>query len=139
MPGITPPVTPYIADVGTQFLPETAKQQPALIEAGQAARQASKDALRAKRKPLLLEIAAWSKSRGQYGGTRDEFSAFSGRPMQSVCSPILHLLQDGELVDTKVRRQTRWGREATVFVHRDYAAEDVIARLPEVMEALTNG
>lgn len=115
---------------------ETAKDQGYLIETGQTARKASVDALRKNRPPLLLEIIAWTESRGQYGGTRDEAATALKRPLQSVCRPILNLLQDGELVDTKTRRQTQWGREATVFVHRSFADQAVIARLPK--EGITN-
>jgi hypothetical protein len=110
---------------------ETAKEQGYLLETGQTARRASVDALRAKRQPLILEITSWAQGRGRYGGTRDEASLELKRPLQSVCRPIRDLLQDGELVDTKTRRQTQWGREATVFVHRSFADEAVIARLPE--------
>lgn len=131
MAGIISPVNPYIADpVGTQFLPETAKYQPSLIEAGQSARQASVDAMTAPRMPLLRAIADWVHRRGRLGATRDEVATALCRPIQSVCRPILALLQDGELVDTRRRRLTQWGCEATVFVHRDYVGDDTIFRAP---------
>jgi hypothetical protein len=58
-----------------------------------------------------------------HGGlTADEVSQLTGWPPQSVTARINGLLNDGWLVDSGQRRNTRWGREARVYTHAKEAA-----------------
>ena len=81
------------------------------------------EALKRNRGPLLLRIVELVRDSRQIGMHRDAIAAALGRPVQSVTSPVLSLLRDGELVETAVKRETRWGSPAVIIVHRDFRTE----------------
>jgi hypothetical protein len=69
---------------------------------------------------MLLKVLAAVRNAGPSGLIRDELASAFEIPVQSVCPVARALLNDGELVETKLRRPTRWGRLAAVLVHRDH-------------------
>jgi hypothetical protein len=54
--------------------------------------------------------------RGAYGATQDEVSLATGCLHQSASARIRELVLSGHLVDSRVRRETRYGKKARVYV-----------------------
>jgi hypothetical protein len=91
-----------------------------LIDYGQNAVETRLAAMKRQRSPMLLRVLEEFKAAGPSGLTRDEIAMILDRGVQSVCRATLDLINDGELVETKLRRPTRWGSPAAVLVHRDF-------------------
>ena len=82
-----------------------------------AAKAAAKHESRIRRRVLDYVTAC-----GSVGATRQEIASGIGRPVQSVCSPVLSLLRDGLLCETPDRRTTPWGKLAVVIVATEFAS-----------------
>lgn len=67
-------------------------------------------------KGLILDAF---EAAGDRGLTREECATATGLPIQSVCRPVLDLLQASWLVKTDRRRLTRYGKAADVLVFRE--------------------
>lgn len=100
----TPPEAPYIVDSDTSR---------------QAAAEIRPDATR-----LAEQILAWIRARGARGATCDEVEVGMELLHQTASSRIRFLVIDGRLRDSTLRRQTRRGKAATVWI----AGADMIPR-----------
>ena len=92
------------------------KQLDLLYDYGQHARATRSQAATAKRQPLIETVLKLVRSCGTRGATRDEIAIAIERPVQSVCRPVLDLLNDGAIIETAECRPTRWGKLASVVV-----------------------
>ncbi len=104
---------------------ETAKGKGYLIETGQTARKASVDALKKRRRPVLMKMVELVREAREHGMTRDELAEATDRAPHGVQGSVLALIADGELFETKAMRPTRWRGNAIVLVHRDYRPEGI--------------
>lgn len=103
------------------------KQLDLLPDYGQHARKTRREAATSKRPPLIEIILNLVRNCGTRGATRDEIAIAIERPVQSVCGPVLVLLNDGAIVETAVCRPTRWGKPAAVVVDVQYSPSGVKA------------
>jgi len=92
------------------------KQLDLLYDYGQHSKATRRQAATAKRKPLIEIVLNFVRSCGTRGATRDEIAIAIERPVQSVCSPVLALLNDGAFIETAECRPTQWGKLAAVVV-----------------------
>lgn len=99
----------------------TGKQLDLLSDHGQHSRATSREAMTRSRSPMLELILEYVRSRTWQGATRDEIAVHLNRPIQSICSPVLALLQDHAIVETKERRLTRYGSPAVVCVAPEWS------------------
>lgn len=97
------------------------KQLDLLLDYGQHSKATRRQALNAKREPLIEAILNAVRSCGERGATRDEIAITLNRPIQSVCRPVLDLLRDGAIVELGVMRKTRYGKFAAVVVDARYS------------------
>ena len=80
-------------------------------EAGEAAKPRA-----GKQRELIYNWIKFSDTLVPQGMTADELSAFFDLPAQSVSARINGLHRDGYIVDSGIRRKTRYGRNAIVWV-----------------------
>jgi hypothetical protein len=91
------------------------KQLDLLDDYGQHSRATQKAAAKLKRTPNIERVLLAIRDSGARGLTRDEIAMKLAIPVQSVCSPVLSLLRDQAIEETKELRKTRWGAFATVL------------------------
>lgn len=91
------------------------KQIDLIEDYGQHSRATREAALKSKRQPNIERVLMAIRESGERGLTRDEIAMQLGIPVQSVCSPVLSLLRDQAIHETKDLRKTRWGAFATVL------------------------
>lgn len=99
------------------------KQLDLLFDYGQHAKATRRQAVNAKRQPLIEATLNAVRSCGPRGATRDELAIALDRPVQSVCRPVLDLLRDGSIVEPGDMRKTRYGKFAAVVVDARYAPD----------------
>jgi len=80
-------------------------------EAGEAAKPRA-----GKQRELIYNWIKFSDTLVPQGMTADELSNFFELPAQSVSARINGLHRDGYIVDSGIRRKTRYGRNAIVWV-----------------------
>ena len=102
---------------------ETPKCQSDLpgIDTGRHSRATRREALKAERSPMLERVLEYVRSCKWRGATRDEIAIHCERPVQSITRPVLDLINDQSIVETKNRRPTRWGRSAVVIVAAEWS------------------
>lgn len=94
-------------------------QQPDLFDWGATANETRAAAYRGSKPKASRrqdEIAAYVRSCGQHGTTRDSIANVLAMPLQSVCGPVLALLRDGRLREDGRKRATSTGSMAAVLV-----------------------
>jgi hypothetical protein len=104
--------------------PAARPKQIAFVDSGQASRETRKKAfsdslLRAEtRKASVLEFI---RNRGPYGATRDDVAyALPTLSPYSVPSAVLSLIGDGLVIETGLKRMTRYGKPAAVVIAKEY-------------------
>ncbi len=58
--------------------------------------------------------------RGRAGATNEEVATALGMKIQTVCPRMKELREAGQLVDSQLRRETDSGRQAVVWIHKDF-------------------
>ncbi|QDV26662.1 hypothetical protein Q31a_50380 [Aureliella helgolandensis] len=97
--------------------------QPTLFDRGDAARAAQVDALRKSREyHCERRDTAYSAfaAAGRDGLTRHELSQTMQCQQSSICSVVLAMLRDGELVELRSRRRSTAGGSGCILVLSSY-------------------
>lgn len=58
--------------------------------------------------------------RARAGATNEEVATALGMKIQTVCPRMKELRETGQLVDSAMRRATESGRDAVVWIHKDF-------------------
>ena len=82
-------------------------------EAGEKAKEHS-----GKQRELIYFWIKWAAKTNAKGATADEISLLTDLPAQSISARINGLHKDGYVLDTGLRRKTRYGRNAIVWRNR---------------------
>lgn len=83
-------------------------------------------------------VLKFVRGRGIRGATRDEIAEGLSLPVQSVCSPVLALIERGELREKGQTRTTRYGKPAAILVAKASRvdARQRVSRRRLILEAI---
>lgn len=88
---------------------------------GSETSKAAAELVRPKTPSYRAAIEGFLKGRGAQGATNDEVMATLSIQIQTVCPRMKELRVDGLVIDSGRTRKTRSGREAVVWVCKEYA------------------
>lgn len=76
--------------------------------------------VRPKAKSYRAACLGYVYGRGRAGATNEEVATALGMKIQTVCPRMLELREAKQLVDSQLRRPTASGRDAVVWIHKDF-------------------
>ena len=94
------------------------------FQRGSATSEKAAEEILSIRPTILARVLAFYRSQGRVGATNDELSFALGIPIQTICARKRELEIKGLIWPADKQRKTRSGRQAEVYIAKEFAKED---------------